>query len=148
MMPIVGFLPATDPRMHATIDAVADRLTDEHGFVYRYLNEDGLTGGEGTFGICTFWLAECLAWAGEVERARALFDRMASARTTSGCCRRRSTRRRVSCSGTSAGIHAHRTDPRRVGDRGSDALLVTMPAPSRECVSVRERGLSSLFGRA
>ena len=78
MMPIVGFLPATDPRMHATIDAVADRLSDEHGFVYRYLNEDGLTGGEGTFGICTFWLAECLAWAGEVERARALFDRMAS----------------------------------------------------------------------
>jgi GH15 family glucan-1,4-alpha-glucosidase len=78
MMPIVGFLPATDPRMHATIDAIADRLSDEHGFVYRYLNEDGLTGGEGTFGICTFWLAECLARAGEIERARVLFDRMAS----------------------------------------------------------------------
>jgi alpha,alpha-trehalase len=77
MMPIVGFLPATDPRMRATIDAVADRLTDEHGFVFRYLNEDGLPGGEGTFGICTFWLAECLARAGEVERARVLFDRMA-----------------------------------------------------------------------
>ena len=66
MMPIVGFLPATDPRMHATIDAIAEHLTDEHGFVYRYLNEDGLAGGEGTFGICTFWLAECLALAGEV----------------------------------------------------------------------------------
>ena len=38
---------------------------------------DGLPGGEGTFGICTFWLAECLALAGEVDRARALFDRMA-----------------------------------------------------------------------
>jgi GH15 family glucan-1,4-alpha-glucosidase len=77
MMPIVGFLPATDPRMHATIDAIADRLTDEHGFVYRYLNEDGLPGGEGTFGICTFWLAECLARAGEVDRAKVLFERMA-----------------------------------------------------------------------
>ena len=65
MMPIVGFLPADDPRMRATIDAIAERLTDERGFVYRYLNEDGLPGGEGTFGICTFWLAECLALAGE-----------------------------------------------------------------------------------
>jgi alpha,alpha-trehalase len=78
MMPIVGFLPADHPRMRATIEAVASRLTDEHGFVYRYLDEDGLPGGEGTFGICTFWLAECLARAGEVERARELFDRMAS----------------------------------------------------------------------
>ena len=95
MMPIVGFLPATDPRMHATIDAIADHLTDEHGFVYRYLNEDGLPGGEGTFGICTFWLAECLARAGEVDRARGavrshggLRERRRTAR------RRRSTRRR------------------------------------------------------
>ena len=77
MMPIAGFLPAADPRMRATIEAIDARLTDEHGFVYRYLNEDGLPGGEGTFGICTFWLAQCLALAGEVERARVLFDRMA-----------------------------------------------------------------------
>ncbi len=78
MMPIVGFLPMSDPRMRATVEAIADRLTDEQGFVYRYLGEDGLVGGEGTFGICTFWLAECLARAGEVDRARALFARMAS----------------------------------------------------------------------
>jgi alpha,alpha-trehalase len=78
MMPIVGFLPMSDPRMRATVEAIADRLTDEHGFVYRYLGEDGLAGGEGTFGICTFWLAECLARAGEVDRARVLFDRMAA----------------------------------------------------------------------
>ncbi len=77
MMPVVGFLPADDPRMLSTIHAIADRLTDEHGFVYRYLTEDGLPGGEGTFGICTFWLAECLALAGEVERAAELFDLMA-----------------------------------------------------------------------
>jgi GH15 family glucan-1,4-alpha-glucosidase len=77
MMAIVDFLPADDPRMRATIEAVAERLTDEHGFVYRYLNEDGLPGGEGTFGICTFWLATCLARAGEVDRAQSLFGRMA-----------------------------------------------------------------------
>lgn len=76
MMAIVGFLPADDPRMLATINAIAERLTDDRGFVYRYVNEDGLPGGEGTFGICTFWLAECLALAGEVERASALFDLM------------------------------------------------------------------------
>jgi alpha,alpha-trehalase len=77
MMPIVGFLPATDERMRATIEAIADRLTDDRGFVYRYLADDGLPGGEGTFGICTFWLAECLARAGEHERAATLFDLMA-----------------------------------------------------------------------
>jgi alpha,alpha-trehalase len=81
MLPIVGFLPATDPRMRATIDAIADRLTDERGLVYRYRTEggvDGLAGEEGTFLLCTFWLAQALALAGEVERARAVFERAAS----------------------------------------------------------------------
>jgi GH15 family glucan-1,4-alpha-glucosidase len=77
MMPLVGFLPADDPRMLATIEAISERLTDDHGFVFRYLSEDGLPGGEGTFGICTFWLAECLALAGQRDRARALFTLMA-----------------------------------------------------------------------
>jgi len=76
MMPIVGFLPATDARMRATIDAIAERLTDDQGFVYRYRGADGLEGEEGTFAICTYWLIECLAMAGEVTRARALFERL------------------------------------------------------------------------
>ena len=75
MMSIVGFLPPDDPRIVATIDAIADRLTDEHGLVYRYLADDGLEGDEGTFLLCTFWLAEALALAGEHERARATFER-------------------------------------------------------------------------
>ncbi|MEP6623834.1 MAG: glycoside hydrolase family 15 protein, partial [Acidimicrobiia bacterium] len=79
MMPIVGFLDANDPRMRATIEAVADRLTDDRGFVFRYLGADGLPGREGTFGICTFWLAECLALAGEIDRAEKFFDLMADA---------------------------------------------------------------------
>ena len=101
MMAIVGFLPATDPRMRSTIEAIADRLTDERGFVYRYLNEDGLPGGEGTFGICTFWLAECLASAGEVDRAASCSRAWPGARTTSGSSRKRSTPRPASSSGTS-----------------------------------------------
>jgi alpha,alpha-trehalase len=80
MMPIVGFLPANDPRMLATIDAIAERLTDDRGLVYRYRTEegvDGLAGEEGTFLLCTFWLAQALALAGQVERAREVFERAA-----------------------------------------------------------------------
>ncbi len=78
MMPIVGFLPATDPRVLATIDAIADRLTDERGLVYRYDTRggaDGLEGKEGTFVLCTFWLAQALALAGQPARARHVFER-------------------------------------------------------------------------
>jgi GH15 family glucan-1,4-alpha-glucosidase len=75
MMPIVGFLPADDPRMVATIDVIADRLTDDRGLVYRYLAHDGLEGEEGTFLLCTFWLAHALALAGEVDRARDTFEK-------------------------------------------------------------------------
>jgi GH15 family glucan-1,4-alpha-glucosidase len=75
MMPIVGFLPATDPKMLATIDATAERLTDDRGLVYRYRAHDGLSGEEGTFLLCTFWLAESLALSGQVERARDTFEK-------------------------------------------------------------------------
>jgi GH15 family glucan-1,4-alpha-glucosidase len=78
IMPIVGFLPADDPRMIATIDAVADRLTDARGLVYRYRTEggvDGLGGQEGTFLLCTFWLAQALAMGGRADRAREVFER-------------------------------------------------------------------------
>jgi GH15 family glucan-1,4-alpha-glucosidase len=75
MMPIVGFIPAIDPRMLATINATAERLTDKHGLVYRYLAHDGLEGEEGTFLLCTFWLAQALALAGEIDRARETFER-------------------------------------------------------------------------
>jgi GH15 family glucan-1,4-alpha-glucosidase len=81
MLPIVGFLPADDPRMLATIDAVAERLTDDRGLVYRYRTEggvDGLAGEEGTFLLCTFWLAQALALSGQVDRAREVFERAAS----------------------------------------------------------------------
>lgn len=74
MMPMVGFLPAKDPRMKATIDAVAERLTDSHGLVYRYRAPDGLEGEEGTFLLCTFWLAQALALSGNLVRARETFE--------------------------------------------------------------------------
>jgi GH15 family glucan-1,4-alpha-glucosidase len=79
MLAITGFLPGDDPRMKATIDATADRLTDERGLVYRYLAHDGLAGEEGTFLLCTFWLAQAQALAGEVDRATATFERAVAA---------------------------------------------------------------------
>jgi GH15 family glucan-1,4-alpha-glucosidase len=82
LMPIVGFLPATDERMRATIEAIAAELTED-GLVLRYRNEaglnaDGFRGQEGTFVICSFWLVSCLAKAGEVERAEEFFERLTS----------------------------------------------------------------------
>jgi alpha,alpha-trehalase len=78
MLAITGFLPADDPRMKATIDATAERLTDERGLVYRYRAQDGLEGEEGTFLLCTFWLAQAQALAGEVTEARRTFERAAA----------------------------------------------------------------------
>jgi GH15 family glucan-1,4-alpha-glucosidase len=74
MMPIVGFLAADDPRMKATIDATAERLTDDRGLVYRYLAQDGLEGEEGTFLLCTFWMAQAQALAGELDKAKGTFE--------------------------------------------------------------------------
>ncbi|MGI8575603.1 MAG: glycoside hydrolase family 15 protein [Egibacteraceae bacterium] len=74
MLSIVGFLPGDDERVVATIDATQERLTDERGLVYRYVAHDGLDGEEGTFLLCTFWLAEALALAGCTDRAREVFE--------------------------------------------------------------------------
>ena len=79
MLVITGFLPGDDPRMKATIDATAERLTDERGLVYRYLAQDELAGEEGTFLLCTFWLAQAQALAGEVDQAVATFERAVAA---------------------------------------------------------------------
>jgi len=72
------FLPADDQRLKATVDAVADELTED-GFVLRYRTEetdDGLSGKEGTFMICSFWLVSALAIVGELQRARDLMERL------------------------------------------------------------------------
>jgi GH15 family glucan-1,4-alpha-glucosidase len=75
MMPLVGFLPADDQRVMATIEATEERLTDARGLVYRYRAADGLVGDEGAFLLCTFWLSQALAKAGQSERARKVFER-------------------------------------------------------------------------
>ena len=76
LLPLVGFIPPDDPRMRSTVDRIIEHLTDEQGFVYRYLSDDGLPGLEGTFAICTFWLVDNLAMQGRVDEARSLFERL------------------------------------------------------------------------
>ncbi|MEX2458961.1 MAG: glycoside hydrolase family 15 protein [Actinomycetota bacterium] len=75
LVPLVRFLPADDPRVRATMERTAKELTHD-GLVMRYRADDGLPGGEGAFVICSFWLVDNLAQAGEAERARELFDRL------------------------------------------------------------------------
>ena len=78
LIPLVRFLPADDERVRATVLAIADELT-AHGLVLRYRTDetdDGLSGVEGTFSICSFWLVSALAEIGEVERARKLCERL------------------------------------------------------------------------
>ena len=73
-----GFLPATDERLRATADAIQKELTVD-GFVLRYRTEqtdDGLSGEEGTFLICSFWLVSALAIVGELQRGRDLMERL------------------------------------------------------------------------
>ncbi|MBA2529886.1 MAG: glycoside hydrolase family 15 protein, partial [Euzebyales bacterium] len=75
MLPITGFLPAGDPRMRSTVERVATDLAAPGGLLYRYRGEDGLEGDEAPFLLCTYWLVQCLAMAGDIDRARALFER-------------------------------------------------------------------------
>ena len=75
---IFGFLPHDDDRLHKTVLAIAEELT-EHGFVLRYRTDetdDGLSGKEGTFLICSFWLVSALSIVGEEQRARDLMERL------------------------------------------------------------------------
>src|SRR3954454_21235218 len=77
LLPLVRFLPSDDARIRATVRAIADELTVD-GLVLRYRVEetdDGLSGDEGTFAICSFWLVSALAEIGETTRARQLCEK-------------------------------------------------------------------------
>jgi GH15 family glucan-1,4-alpha-glucosidase len=88
MIPLVGFLPPSDPRVVSTVEAVQRELMD-HGFVLRYRTSDdgavdGLTGKEGAFLACSFWLVDCLHLIGRVEEAEELFERLIALRNDLG----------------------------------------------------------------
>ncbi|MDX2765389.1 glycoside hydrolase family 15 protein [Streptomyces europaeiscabiei] len=84
LIPLMGFLPPDDPRVIGTVDAIREELSHE-GLVRRYGADhltaatgsvDGLPGGEGTFLVCSFWLADALHLTGRTDQARELFERL------------------------------------------------------------------------
>jgi GH15 family glucan-1,4-alpha-glucosidase len=86
MMPLVGFLPATDERVEGTIRAIQKELQRD-GFVARYDNDpdvEGVSGTEGAFLPCSFWLADCLKLLGDEQEARSLFESLLDIRNDVG----------------------------------------------------------------
>jgi GH15 family glucan-1,4-alpha-glucosidase len=86
LLPTVGFLPSTDPRIQGTIAAVERRLLMD-GFLLRYdthSSDDGLPGGEGAFLACSFWLADAYVLMGRIDDARHLFERLLDLRNDVG----------------------------------------------------------------
>ncbi len=86
LIPLVGFLPAGDPRVRATIEAIERELTVD-GFVMRYLHDeapDGLPPGEATFLVCSFWMVDCLSLVGRTTDARQRFERLLAVRNDVG----------------------------------------------------------------
>jgi GH15 family glucan-1,4-alpha-glucosidase len=86
LIPLVGFLPASDPRVLATIEAIEQKLVVD-GFVLRYdleKSDDGVAGDEATFLLCSFWLVDCLVMLGRRDDARRLFDRLLNVRNDLG----------------------------------------------------------------
>ncbi|MGH7580693.1 MAG: glycoside hydrolase family 15 protein, partial [Gemmatimonadales bacterium] len=79
IMPLVRFISPTDPRWLSTLRAVEERLVED-SLVYRYeiegIETDGLEGPEGSFSICSFWYIECLSRAGDLQKARFVFEKM------------------------------------------------------------------------
>ncbi|NYV72820.1 glycoside hydrolase family 15 protein [Streptomyces sp. UH6] len=90
LIPRVGFLPADDPRVVGTVDAVRRELSSPDGFVRRYATHgavagvDGLAGDEGAFVLCSFWMVDALALTGRLFEARQLFDRLLTVRSDLG----------------------------------------------------------------
>jgi GH15 family glucan-1,4-alpha-glucosidase len=86
LIPLVGFLPPSDPRVKSTVEAIERHLMED-GLVLRYRTEqsgDGLAGREGAFLACSFWLVDNLILLGRRDEARALFDRLLSLRNDLG----------------------------------------------------------------
>lgn len=82
-IPLVDFLPGSDPRVVGTIDAIRTHLS-RGDLVYRYLGPDGIPGGEGAFVICSFWLVEALAHIGRIDEAHEIFERVLHRRNDLG----------------------------------------------------------------
>ena len=76
LLPLKGFIPAGDPRVRSTVEQIRRELEIADGLLLRYRTPDGLSGHEGAFVMCSFWLVELLARMGDLEEATRLFERL------------------------------------------------------------------------
>jgi GH15 family glucan-1,4-alpha-glucosidase len=86
-LPLRRVVPAEHPRMVATTEAIADRLSAGDGLLYRYLHEespDGIPGDEGAFVLCSFWLVENLAKQGQLDEAAELYGSLCARASSVG----------------------------------------------------------------
>lgn len=80
---LVEYCSASSPKMLSTVQCIAEKLS-ENNLIYRYLSDDGISGGEGVFGICNFWLAENLAKTGNTSAAILVFEAMLKGASSTG----------------------------------------------------------------
>lgn len=142
MLPLIGFLPPNDPRILGTMDLVQQKLTQD-GLVRRHANgnrHDGVTGEEGAFLICSFWLADNLALAGRTDEATELFEHLLSLRNDVGLLSEEfdPTRRRFLGNFPQAFSHvglinsARNLSPGRPGGRPTPASARSNPGHSKQ----------------
>jgi GH15 family glucan-1,4-alpha-glucosidase len=84
LMPILGFIAGSDPKMVSTVKAIEKELGLGDGLYLRYKSEDGLSGGEGAFLLCSFWMVDALVFAGEKDKAQDLFEKLLTYRNHVG----------------------------------------------------------------
>ena len=121
LIPISGFLPADDPRVLGTIDAIQQEIC-EGPFVWRYSTEDGvdgLAGGEGAFLICSFWLVSALATAGRVEEAERNLEQLTALRNDVGLLSEEYDPKSKRLLGNFPQAFSHRTVARHLRDQRS-----------------------------
>lgn len=143
LLPLVGFLPATDPRVLGTVAAIEKRLLVD-GFVYRYdsaLTDDGLPPGEGAFLACSFWLADNYLLQGRRRDARVLFDKLLAIRNDVGLLSEEyhpGERRQVGnfpqgfshVALVSTALNMRRAERRAAPRRSGDTKIIAVPEPA------------------
>jgi GH15 family glucan-1,4-alpha-glucosidase len=124
LIPAFGLVPADHPLVQATVDAVRRQLSGSGGLLYRYLADDGISGGEGAFLLCSFWLVDVLAHAGRVAEAEALLEQLLGL-------------------ANDVGLYAEEVDPNTGDHLGNTPQAFTHMALVSSCayVSAARRGL-------